>query len=182
MLPAKPHDGRIDMIRTMIAMSAMVAAAALSPAVPADAAVTGPSTAPPAAASEATRTAASAAPGHAGTAASSGPHPGGAAAQQQKRTELTLSYTADAGYAAAVKLSCDPAGGAHPKPAEACGELKQAGGRPDRIQPARTMCMLIYAPVTAQITGRWKGKKVNWSKTYGNSCEMSRATGVLFRF
>jgi hypothetical protein len=141
------------MIRIMIVASALVAATALSPATPAAA------TAPPAM-----------------------PLPSGPAAQQARRTDLTLSYMAEAGYAAAVKLRCDPAGGAHPKPIQACDELKKVGGRPDRLQPARIMCMLIYAPVTAEITGTWKGRKIDWSKTYGNSCEMSRATGVLFRF
>ena len=112
------------------------------------------------------------------------------AAQQAKRTELTLSYrteltlsyTAEAGYAAAVKLRCHPDGGAHPTPAQACHTLANVAGRPDRLRPRRMMCMLIYAPVTARIAGTWKGKRIDWSKSYGNSCEMTRATGVLFRF
>ena len=128
------------MIRAMIATSAVVAATALSPAIPA------------------------------------------AAVQRAGRTDLILSYMAEAGYATAVKLRCDPDGGAHPKPIQACAELKKVGGRPDRLRPARMMCMLIYAPVTAEITGTWQGRRIDWSKTYGNSCEMSRATGVLFRF
>jgi hypothetical protein len=140
------------MNRIVIAASALVAATALSPATPAAAA--GPPAMPL-------------------------PAP---AAQQAKRTDLTLSYMAEAGYAAAVKLRCDPIGGAHPKPIQACDTLKKVGGDPDRLRPARIMCMLIYAPVTAEITGTWKGRKIDWSKTYGNSCEMSRATGVLFRF
>src|SRR3954454_2935923 len=92
-------------------------------------------------------------------------------------TRLELSYMADAGYAAAVKLRCDPARGAHPTPARACNELKRVAGHPDRLRPARTMCTMIYAPITAAITGTWKGKPVTWSHKYGNSCEMTRATG-----
>jgi hypothetical protein len=98
------------------------------------------------------------------------------------RTDLTLAYTAEAGYATAVTLRCDPPGGAHPKPAAACRTLRTVGGHPARLKPARTLCTMIYAPITAQITGRWRGKKINWSETYGNTCEMTRATGVLFRF
>ena len=105
-----------------------------------------------------------------------------AAGQPAKRTALTLTYAAEAGYATAVKLRCDPAGGPHPTAAAACAELRQVGGRPERLRPARTMCMMIYAPITAEITGTWRGTKVSWSQTYGNTCEMSRATGVLFRF
>ncbi len=99
-----------------------------------------------------------------------------------RRTQLTLSYMADAGYAAALKLGCDPATGPHPHRKQACAELKKAGGRPDRLTPTRSMCYLIYAPIRADITGTWKGRPVTWSKTYGNQCEMNRATGVLFQF
>jgi Subtilisin inhibitor-like len=98
------------------------------------------------------------------------------------RTDLTLAYMAEAGYATAVTLQCNPPGGAHPRPAAACRTLRAVGGRPGRIKPAATMCMMIYAPITAQITGKWRGRKITWSKTYGNSCEMTRVTGVLFRF
>ena len=110
---------------------------------------------------------------------------GGAAAAagpDRPRTDLTLAYMAEAGYATAVTLRCDPPGGAHPKPFAACRTLRTIEGRPARLKPARIMCTMIYAPITAQITGRWHGKKINWSKTYGNTCEMTRATGVLFRF
>ena len=97
-------------------------------------------------------------------------------------TDLTLLYMAEAGYATAVTLRCHPSGGAHPQPRAACQTLRAVGGRPARIKPAHTMCTMIYAPITAQITGKWRGKKISWSKTYGNTCEMIRATGVLFRF
>jgi subtilisin inhibitor-like len=110
---------------------------------------------------------------------------GGAAAAAtpvRLRTDLTLAYMAEAGYATAVTLRCDPPGGAHPKPSAACRALRTVSGHPARLKLAQTMCTMIYAPITAQITGRWRGKKISWSKTYGNTCEMTRATGVLFRF
>ena len=44
------------------------------------------------------------------------------------------------------------------------------------------MCMDLYAPVTAKISGTWRGGRVRWSHVYGNTCEMTRATGVLFKF
>jgi hypothetical protein len=103
-------------------------------------------------------------------------------AAKPRRTELTLSYLADAGYATAVTLRCQPVGGAHPKAAKACNALKKVGGQPDRLTPARTMCMMIYAPVTAKIAGTWQSAPVQWSRKYGNTCELSRATGVIFAF
>lgn len=113
-----------------------------------------------------------------------GPRPvsagyGGAATP---RARLTLTYMADAGFASAVKLTCGPDGGGHPEAAQACATLRTAGADPEKIKPARIMCMMIYAPVTAEITGVWRGAPITWTHKYGNSCEMTRATGVLFKF
>ncbi|MFD0517241.1 SSI family serine proteinase inhibitor [Paractinoplanes durhamensis] len=104
-------------------------------------------------------------------------HPGGYGS-----SKLTLSYMADSGFADAVKLECDPAGGGHPHPDLACAELALVDGQVDRIEPARNACFLIYAPVTAEITGDWRGVPVTWSHKFGNMCEMRRATGALFDF
>jgi hypothetical protein len=98
------------------------------------------------------------------------------------RTNLVVSYMADAGYAAAVTLTCHPAGGAHPKPAKACAALAKVSGKPNKLKPAPMMCTMEYAPITAQINGVWKGKKIKWSKTYPNSCDLARTTGVIFAF
>ncbi|MCA2212410.1 SSI family serine proteinase inhibitor [Jidongwangia harbinensis] len=105
-----------------------------------------------------------------------------AAPRPPKITELDLSYTAAAGYAAAVYLTCKPAGGGHPKPKKACATLAKAGANPDRLKPARTMCTMEYDPIVAAVTGTWKGKPVNWSREYPNPCAMIRATGILFQF
>jgi hypothetical protein len=105
------------------------------------------------------------------------------AAGRSHRTDLVLDYQAEAGFAVAVKLSCRPArSAAHPNPGKACRTLKRAGGLPANIKAADTLCMLIYAPVTAEITGTWRGLPISWRQTYGNKCEMTRATGVLFTF
>jgi subtilisin inhibitor-like len=99
------------------------------------------------------------------------------------RTKLTLIYMADAGYAAAVVLRCGPVGGSHPKGRQACATLKKVGGRPERLTaPPGAMCTMEYAPITAEITGTWKGRTVNWSRKFPNTCDMTRTTGVLFVF
>ena len=46
----------------------------------------------------------------------------------------------------------------------------------------RRVISLLYQPVTASVKGTWRGKAVKWQQTFGNSCEMTRATGVLFDF
>jgi hypothetical protein len=97
-------------------------------------------------------------------------------------SDLELSYTAEAGYAAAVWLTCHPAGGGHPKPGKACATLDKVDGEPGRIKPTPAICTLEYAPITAAVTGTWKGRPVSWSETYPNHCDMIRSTRVLFRF
>jgi hypothetical protein len=107
---------------------------------------------------------------------------GSPAGAQAKKTELTLAYMADAGFATAVVIKCDPASGVHPNAKKVCKTLTKVKGDPNRIKPAKTICTLEYAPITAEATGIWKGKKVKWSKKFSNSCDMRRATGVLFTF
>ncbi|MEV4704809.1 SSI family serine proteinase inhibitor [Actinoplanes sp. NPDC049316] len=104
------------------------------------------------------------------------------AAAAAKRTELVLSYEAEAGYAAAVVLRCDPAGGAHPKKGKACQALEKVNGKPAKFQPAKVMCTQEYAPITAHIDGTWRGRTVDWSRTFGNRCDMVRTTGVVMAF
>ncbi|HEY0532273.1 MAG TPA: SSI family serine proteinase inhibitor [Actinoplanes sp.] len=99
------------------------------------------------------------------------------APSQAPQSHLTLTYAAQT-----VKLNCNPTGGLHPEAAQACAILRSTGADPARIRPAHVMCMMLYAPVTARLAGTWRGTRVRWSHQYGNSCEMTRATGVLFKF
>jgi hypothetical protein len=112
-----------------------------------------------------------------------GAAPAAQAARQSQGTDLELAYLADAGYAVAVRLYCDPPGGGHPQPAKACETLARAGGVPGRIKGNPTMCCTMqFDPITAEITGTWRGRQIDWKQRYGNKCEMIRATGVLFKF
>jgi hypothetical protein len=104
--------------------------------------------------------------------------PGHSAPQSQ----LTLTYRGQTGHADVVRLTCNPDGGLHPEAGQACAILRSTGADPAKIKPAQLMCMMLYAPVTAQLAGTWRGKRVKWAHEYGNGCEMTRATGVLFKF
>jgi hypothetical protein len=95
---------------------------------------------------------------------------------------LELSYLADAGFADAVTLTCDPDGGGHPHAAAACATLATVAADPGKLVAGDSACYLLYQPITARLTGTWHGESVTWSHQYGNSCEMRRATGVLFDF
>jgi hypothetical protein len=112
------------------------------------------------------------------------PAPGyGDGSSRQPGARLEVSYVADAGYAAAVKLDCEPVGGGHPQGEQACQALEAAGGDPGRISPTLNACLTIYAPVLAEVRGTWHGTTIEWRQRYGNICEMRRATGgALFQF
>ena len=77
-------------------------------------------------------------------------------------------------------LLCDPPLG-HPHAAQACEELRAAGGDISRIPPrADVLCPLIYAPVTASAQGVWDGRRVAYTHTFANSCVMVAETGAVF--
>ncbi|MFD3943106.1 subtilase-type protease inhibitor [Streptomyces sp. NPDC058579] len=76
----------------------------------------------------------------------------------------------------AVTLSCAPtATGTHPAPKEACEELDAVDGDFGQLTRANAAapCTRIWDPVTVTGEGIWKGKRVTWSATYGNRCEMN---------
>ncbi|WP_329619132.1 SSI family serine proteinase inhibitor [Streptomyces sp. NBC_01255] len=72
---------------------------------------------------------------------------------------------------------------AHPHRKEACAALDAAAGDLDRLntEPDAT-CTAEYAPVTLTARGTYKGRTVDWTKTYGNNCEATVATGAVFSF
>ncbi|MEU5882759.1 SSI family serine proteinase inhibitor [Spirillospora sp. NPDC047279] len=106
--------------------------------------------------------------------------PAPAAAASELR--LTLTYPGDdASGTRTVTLTCAPDGGGHPAARRACAELGARGGAIEG-EPADTACVLIYAPVVAEVTGHWQGTPVRFSRKYGNDCELHARTGTVFRF
>ena len=96
-------------------------------------------------------------------------------------TALTIDVVADSAAAeegadpTTLTLTCDPAGGDHPQPAEACRALAEAG--PDIFEPVPDdqACTMIYGgPQAATVVGVANGKKVNASFSRENGCEIDR--------
>ncbi|MFF5262432.1 SSI family serine proteinase inhibitor [Actinomadura viridis] len=76
------------------------------------------------------------------------------------------------------KLNCDPAGGDHPKAAQACAALTKVGD-PFKPPPADQMCTKIYGgPQVATVKGTWQAKPVDAKFTRTDGCEMSRWSKV----
>ncbi|MGW7368002.1 subtilase-type protease inhibitor [Streptomyces sp. NPDC054841] len=74
----------------------------------------------------------------------------------------------------AVTLNCAPKpSGSHPAPRAACQELTEVDGQFGLLTGApRRPCTRQWDPVTVGASGVWQGKRVDWSTTYGNECEM----------
>ncbi|RVU23797.1 protease inhibitor SIL-V5 [Streptomyces antnestii] len=97
---------------------------------------------------------------------------------------LFLTVSGDqGGWMRGELLRCDPAPwGHHAHAAGACAALDAAQGDLDALPPAQEMCTQVYAPVTVSATGTYRGRAVNWHKTFANACTMSASTGDVFRF
>ncbi|MEV7322289.1 subtilase-type protease inhibitor [Streptomyces sp. NPDC093970] len=100
---------------------------------------------------------------------------------------LTTGHGTDAATATperAVTLNCAPAAsGTHPAAAQACAELRGAGGDLDALAPRSDVwCTKLYDPVVVTVAGVWQGKRVSYEHTFGNQC-MRDAYGVsVFSF
>lgn len=110
-----------------------------------------------------------------GSSASDTVTPAAPATTAAPSTQLTVTVNEGDGKTDDWTLSCDPAGGTHPKPAEACAALTAKGKT--ALPPVSTgvMCTQIYGGAqTAKIVGTWDGKPVNASFSRQNGCEVNR--------
>lgn len=77
-------------------------------------------------------------------------------------------------------LLCDPLPLGYARAAEACADLRSAGGDIARIPQRKVFCPMIYAPVTVHAQGQWNGLPVDYRKTYSSKCVMEAQTGAVF--
>lgn len=79
-------------------------------------------------------------------------------------------------------LQCGPAGGTHPRAAEACKEIAEAKGDIAAIRPyPQAGCLPVWQPVTISVRGVWDGKALDFTATQGSvSCAVI-SHGVVFR-
>ena len=95
---------------------------------------------------------------------------------------LRLTITPITGRPTSVLLTCEPDGGSHPRPAEACAALRTAFGDLNRLPDQGRVCTLQYDPVTAKAVGVWHGHGVIFRKRYGNACILHSALDPVFQF
>ena len=91
-------------------------------------------------------------------------------------TELTVVFWPQGrdGPAQEASLTCDPAGGTHPRPAEACDALEANAGALPPLPPD-SVCTQIYGgPEEAEVRGTVGGETVEAAFSRQNGCEIDR--------
>jgi hypothetical protein len=84
------------------------------------------------------------------------------------------------GNAQKLTLNCDPPGGTHRDPAEACGKLA-ALDNPFAAPPKDEVCTELYGgPEEAEISGTYRGQPVSYKLARTNGCEIGRYEKLSF--
>lgn len=100
-------------------------------------------------------------------------------------TQLTIviARSTVAGHNGQFTLTCNPTGGTHPDPVNACAKLTQlaaSGTDPFAATPKTQMCSMISGgPATARIAGTWQGRRVDATFSRTNSCQTARWNNLL---
>jgi Subtilisin inhibitor-like len=101
---------------------------------------------------------------------------GAGEAPAPKGTELTITVWLQGrdGASQELTLTCDPPGGTHPRPEEACLAL-QADPSALEPLPPDSVCTQIYGgPEEAEIVGTLDGEQVQATFSRQNGCEIDR--------
>lgn len=91
-------------------------------------------------------------------------------------TSLTIVVTLDEGVEPKTyTLTCDPAGGDHPQPEQACDAIAAAGAEVFDPVGADQACTEIFGgPQVATVTGTYGGSDVDATFSRQNGCEIDR--------
>lgn len=79
-----------------------------------------------------------------------------------------------------VNLTCEPAGGLHPRADQACLALSGVDGQIGGLSQGEAMCTLEYDPVRVRASGTWRGQTRAFEAQYPNPCVMHARTGPVF--
>ena len=101
---------------------------------------------------------------------------GDASAEPAPATELTVTLWPQgrSGPSHEFTLTCDPPGGTHPTPAEACAILDADSAVLEPLPPDSICTELYGGPDEAEVVGTVNGEQVNASLSRQNGCEIDR--------
>ncbi|AXK36805.1 hypothetical protein DVA86_33935 [Streptomyces armeniacus] len=111
--------------------------------------------------------------------------PGGGVVPPAKADRLSVSVTdsADRAMDGSFTLACHPSGGDHPEAREACAAIDKAARKGTDVfapVPKDAQCTMVYGgPVTARVTGTWRGKPVDARFSRANGCEINRWNALV---
>jgi uncharacterized protein YceK len=89
-------------------------------------------------------------------------------------TQLTIVLTG-AGTTATWHLTCDPPGGDHPTPDQACAALRDHGAQALPPVPTDRLCAQVHrGDNTARVHGTWRGSTVDATFSLTDSCQIAR--------
>lgn len=103
-----------------------------------------------------------------------------ALADHRPRATLKITITVGQATPQTVKLTCNRDGGTHPTPRAACRVLRGVHGNPARLTGAGAVCTREFNPHTVTVKGKWRGHRVDFTKTYSNKCLMLAAGRALY--
>lgn len=92
---------------------------------------------------------------------------------------VTLSNFVHGGGFRHWTLTCDPDGGSHPAPRQACDRIRAVDGDLERLSSRPGICSRVYDPWHVDITGTWRGQDKNFREDYPNADCMARAAGAV---
>ncbi|TQM82908.1 subtilisin inhibitor-like [Saccharothrix saharensis] len=77
-------------------------------------------------------------------------------------------------------LTCEPAGGLHPRADQACLALSDVDGQIDGLSTGQALCTMEFDPVRVKASGTWRGETRSFEAEYPNPCVMLAETGPVF--
>ncbi|MEV1175824.1 SSI family serine proteinase inhibitor [Nonomuraea sp. NPDC049784] len=93
--------------------------------------------------------------------------------------ELLITVKPESGGEYARTLTCDPDGGLHPRPEEACDALREVDGHVEDLNVDPGPCPMIWDPVTVDVGGHWHGEDVSFHHEFSNNCVAERKFGPV---
>ncbi|SEL03900.1 SSI family serine proteinase inhibitor [Nonomuraea pusilla] len=93
--------------------------------------------------------------------------------------ELFITVRTAAGEARSMRLTCEPDGGIHPRPEEACDALREVDGDIDALPVDDRPCTFLYQPVRAEVRGHWGDTETDYARDFPNACVMRRHLSPL---
>lgn len=100
--------------------------------------------------------------------------PAGKPTGAKGKTQLTVNVDDGSGNLSSWTLTCNPAGGTHPNPEQACAALAANASALPPVPPDRACTMQYGGPQRATVTGTWRGEPVQATFSRENGCEIAR--------